>query len=368
MSEQDSLKRTNRFPAEWEVQEKTWLVWPQNTDLDWPGKRESVLWSFAEIVRNLLRFQNVCMLVADSDIAQQAKGILTDAGVFKQSPCFDLEILECATDRSWIRDSGASAVIDSCAELRWINWEFNGWAEFEEHKSDRLIAEFMAEQTSCPVITACRPDDAGAFVMEGGCFDSNGDGVFLVTQECLLSSIKERNPGMRKLDYELAFQKYLGCSKLIWLPYGLCGDDTHGHIDNVARFLDQRTVALPKADISDLENFEKMEANARALKTANDEFGLGLEIVEFALPSAVYYRGQRLAASYLNFYLANGAVLVPTFNDPNDRNALSLFSKIYPQREVIGIYCRDLLVGGGTIHCLTQQQPLPLHRTEFTSV
>jgi agmatine deiminase len=240
-----------------------------------------------------------------------------------------------------------------------LNWAFNGWAKYENYRRDARVGRAVAEITGFPLQEPERPDGGGRLVLEGGAFDVNGAGCVLVTEECLLSDEQVRNPGMSRADYERVFARWLGCERTVWLGEGCVGDDTHGHVDDVARFVAPDTVLLAyEPDPAD-ENHRRSADNLRRLELALAGWG---RVVLLPFPRPVVMEGQRLPASYANFYIANGCVLVPTFNDPADRRALQVLAECFPDREVVGIHSVDLVWGLGTLHCLTQQEPLPTPR------
>jgi agmatine deiminase len=259
------------------------------------------------------------------------------------------------TDRSWIRDFGPIFVRDARGRLMATDWRFNGWAKYDNWLVDDAIPEqaaaAMAVKRVEPVLGRRR------IVLEGGSIDVNGGGSLLTTEECLLSPVQARNPGMTREQLESVFAKYLGVTNTLWLRDGIAGDDTHGHVDDIARFVDRSTVvAAVEPDRSEV-NHEPLKENFALLKGMKDESGRPLRVVALPMPEPVYFGGQRLPASYANFYIANGLVLVPTFNDPNDRAALNALAKVFPERKVVGIHSGDLVLGLGTLHCLSQQQP-----------
>jgi agmatine deiminase len=261
------------------------------------------------------------------------------------------------SDRVWLRDSGPTFVWRDDGSVEAICWRFNAWAKYDDHLADALIAPAVARLAEVPAAEAVRPDNGGRLVLEGGAIDTNGDGVLLTTEECLLSSIQERNPGLDRAGYERAFREYLGIHTTIWLGEGCVGDDTHGHVDDIARFVARNTVVLAfEADPAD-DNHERSVDNRKRLEHAARHVEGGLQIIDLPFPRAVVMDGERLPASYANFYIANGIVVVPTFNDPNDRIALNILAECFPDRVVVGIHAVDLVWGLGTLHCLSQQQP-----------
>jgi agmatine deiminase len=388
------------MPAEWEPHAATWLAWPHNRS-DWPGKYEPIPWVYAEIVRHLAIGELVHIAVDDKAWESKARAVLVRAHV----PLDNVRFHRWPTDRVWTRDSGAIFVRDSQNTQIALDWRFNAWAKYDDWRKDDKLAARMARQAglnrvqpvasqtsvaSCELRVASRrpsrlatrdsrlgdvgqsvgadtqkaEDDSqlatrnSRLVLEGGSIDVNGCGTLLTTEECLLSpDVQVRNPGLGREHMECAFRQYLGARKVIWLERGIAGDDTHGHIDDIARFVAPTTVlAAVEANPAD-PNFEPLRQNLKSLRAATDQAGQRLRVVELPMPAPVVFRGQRLPASYANFYIANAAVLVPTFNDPNDRVALNILAKLFPARRVVGIACRDLIWGLGAIHCLTQQQP-----------
>ena len=340
-----------RWPAEWEPHRATWIGWPHHRP-DWPGKFEPIPWVYAEIVRVLHERERVEILCNGDEARENAESSLRAHDVDVARVGLHL----VATDRVWLRDSGPTGVLVDGA-LRWMAWRFNAWAKYDNYTSDELVAGRVAELSGVPMIEARRPYGQGRLVLEGGGIETNGAGAMLVTEEWLLSDAQVRNPGMGRADYERAFAEHLGITRTIWLGEGCVGDDTHGHIDDVARFTSPGVIVLAyEEDPADDENHRRSVDNWRRLQLAGGERGV-LRIVKVPYPRVVEMADQRLPASYANFYVANGVVIVPTFNDANDRVALNLFAGLFPEREVIGIHAVDLVWGLGTLHCLTQQQP-----------
>ncbi|WP_306602096.1 agmatine/peptidylarginine deiminase [Geothrix sp. 21YS21S-2] len=333
-----------RMPAEWEPHAATWLAWPHNR-MDWPGKFAAIPFVFAEIIRHLGRRERVEILVRDAAMEARARGVLDRAGALSDNVRFHA----LPTDRIWLRDSGCCFVKDGEA-LGAVKWRFNAWAKYDNFELDDKVGTFMARAAGVKARRA-------AMVLEGGSIDVNGRGTLLTTEECLLSNVQERNPGLGREGYEKAFAEHLGIRKVIWLGDGIKGDDTHGHVDDLSRFVGERTVVTVVEPRKDDPNHAPLQENLRRLRAATDQDGRPLEVVELPLPGPLSYRGIRLPASYGNFYVANGLVLVPVFNDPNDRVALDLIASLFPDREVVGIYSGDFIWGFGAMHCMTQQQP-----------
>jgi agmatine deiminase len=339
-----------RMAAEWEPHEATWVAWPHHRP-DWPGKFATIEWVYAEIVRHLHVSELVRVLVNDDAAANGARRKLVSAGV----DLARVEFVPIPSDRSWTRDYGPMFVKGAAGSLAVVNWRFSGWAKYANWQSDDQVASRAAEKLNVPVI---EPSFQGNRVcLEGGAIDVNGRGLMLTTEECLLSEVQCRNPDLGQADLDEVFRRYLGIERVIWLGAGIVGDDTHGHVDDIARFVDAGTiVAAREPNVTDA-NHPPLEGNWARLTSARDLEGRPFKIVELPMPEPVIFKGQRLPASYANFYIANERVLVPTFNDLNDRKALGLLQELFPGRQVIGIHAVDLVWGLGTIHCLTQQQP-----------
>ncbi|HEY4129917.1 MAG TPA: agmatine deiminase family protein, partial [Gemmatimonadaceae bacterium] len=240
-----------------------------------------------------------------------------------------------------------------------VNWDFNAWAKYPNYALDAKIGGAVAKITGLPRIEPKRPDTGARVVLEGGGIETDGEGTMLVTEEWLLSDVQVRNPGLTREGYEHVFKDALGIRQTIWLGEGCVGDDTHGHVDDIARFTAPGVIVLAyEEDPADAENFRRSLDNWDRLQLAGGSDGT-LRVVKLPYPRAVEMNGERLPASYANFYIANGVVIVPTFNDPNDRVALNTLADLFPDRKVVGIHAVDLVWGLGTLHCLSQQQPAP---------
>jgi agmatine deiminase len=370
-----------RMPAEWEPHQSTWLAWPHYQE-DWPGKFEPIPWVYAEIVRHLARHERVELIVNDAASEKRARKILDRANALSDNVRFH----RWPTNRVWTRDSGCTFVIpgmstkagpstaldrsrandpaslemtrickQGLSKLGAITWRFNAWAKYPNWQRDEKIGALMAKAADA---AAFRPMfSKKRLVLEGGSIDVNGQGTLLTTEECLLGETQQRNPGMKRRDYEKMFADYLGIKNVIWLGSGIVGDDTHGHVDDITRFVAPDTVVTTVESDPNDPNYEPLRENIRRLREASDQGGKSLSIIELPMPAPVFFEGRRLPASYANFYIANGLVLVPVFNDPNDRFALDILADLFPDRDVVGIYSGDLIWGFGAMHCMTQQQP-----------
>jgi agmatine deiminase len=342
---------TPRFPAEFEPHAATWIAWPHH-EPDWPGKLEPIPWVYAEIVRSLHRHERVEILCQNADVEDSARRTLAAHGVRK-----NIRLHVVPTDRVWLRDSGPTGVIGDDGAVSLVNWRFNAWAKYSNFERDALVGAAIERITGLRRTEPTRPDDGERVILEGGAIDTDGAGTLLVTEECLLSPIQARNPGLTRDGYERVFRESLGIRQTIWLGEGCVGDDTHGHVDDVARFTAPGVIVLAyEPDPADDENHRRSVDNLERLQLVGGDRGT-LRIVTLPFPRAVEMNGERLPASYANFYIANGVVIVPTFNDRNDRIALNTLAELFPDREVVGIHAVDLVWGLGTLHCLTQQQP-----------
>lgn len=342
-----------RMPAEWDRHEATWLAWPQH-EAEWPGKMEAVRWMYAEMIRKVVSGELVRLLVNDAGVERQARDMLGKAGVDLRR----VEFLRFRTKRGWMRDSGPVFVRTRGprGKKAVIHFHFNAWARYDEWKDDRRIPERVGRRYGLPVFHARH---AGRdFVLEGGSIDVNGCGTLLTTEECLLDQkVQVRNPGLSRGDVEGVLRSHLGVKHVLWLGRGVAGDDTHGHVDDLCRFVDRRTIVLAQEKNPKDVNYRALAENRERLQQARLEDGTRPEVVYLPMPAPLRFRGSRLPASYANFYFANSAVVVPTFNDPNDRVALGMLAELITDRPVVGIHAADLVVGRGTLHCISQQQP-----------
>jgi agmatine deiminase len=352
-----------RMPAEWEPHAATWLAWPHYRG-DWPGKFDPIPWVYAEIIRQLARHERVELIVNNALSEKSARKVLSRANALSDKIRFH----RWPTNRVWTRDSGCTFVTsrvgtglrpvpaEQSSAVQAIAWRFNAWAKYSNYQHDAKIAGRMAKVARAAAIHPLH--GRVHVVLEGGSIDVNGCGTLLTTEECLLSETQQRNPGMSRKDYERIFAQYLGIRNVVWLGSGILGDDTHGHVDDITRFVAPDTVVTAVESDPGDPNYEPLRDNIRRLRAATDQDGKALAIIELPMPAPVIFEGRRLPASYANFYLANDVVLVPVFNDPNDRVALDILADLFPDREVVGIYSGDLIWGFGAMHCMTQQQPL----------
>jgi len=328
------------MPAEWEPHEATWLAWPHEKS-DWPGKFAPIPWLYGEIVRHLSRVERVRILVQDRDAEESARRILKKC----HAELAAVEFFHHPTDRSWTRDYCPIFVKNQAGEIALMHWRFNGWAKYDNFRNDARTPAFIARKLRLPRFET-------GLVLEGGSIDVNGAGKLLTTEECLLSDVQARNPGLSRADLEGAFRQHLGIREVIWLNRGIAGDDTHGHIDDLARFTSAASVITMVEPNKSDANHEPLQENFDRLLARQD-----LRVTPLRMPEPVYFDGQRLPASYANFYIANKLVLVPVFGDRNDAAALCALEGLFRDRAVVGIPCRDLVLGLGTLHCMTQQQP-----------
>jgi agmatine deiminase len=339
-----------RMPAEWASHRATWLAWPHRRS-DWPGKFSPIPWVYGEILRVLSRYEQIEMLVNDAADEAMARKVIRANHLDPDR----ITLHRCPTDRSWVRDSGPIFVKNDQDEKVALDWHFNAWAKYADWLQDDKLPTFISEQLGVgrvqPRLRNWR------IVLEGGSIDVNGEGLLLTTEECLLSTVQHRNPPFDRADYEAVFKQYLGIEKVLWLSHGIVGDDTHGHVDDLARFVNANTiVTVVEQDESD-DNYRILQENLDRLKGMTNQHGQKFNIVTLPMPEPIVFRDQRLPASYANFYIANGLILVPTFNDRSDRITLGTLAELFPKHDVIGVNCVELIYGLGTFHCMTQQEP-----------
>lgn len=339
------------MPAEWAPHEATWLGWPHETT-DWPGKMPAIHWVYGEMIRKLATHEKVRLCVNSAADAKRARFVIQAAG----GNLKNVEFLPFPTNRGWMRDSGPIFVKHKRRGKMIVHWHFNAWARYNNWRKDRVIPELAARQFERPLVHARLGDRD--IVIEGGGIDVNGRGTLLTTEECYLDPRTQvRNPGLSKADFEQALRDFLGVTNVLWLGHGIVGDDTHGHVDDLCRFVNPTTVVLIREKNPKDINYRPLEGNWERIKDLRLEDGSRIEAIELPMPAPLYFEGARLPASYANFYIGNACVIVPTFNDPNDRVALGILGELFPDRPVVGIHAVDLVLGYGTLHCLTQQEP-----------
>ena len=335
------------MPAEWEPHAATWIGWPHNKS-DWPGKFAPIPWVYGEIVRKLAPAEIVRILVNSASHEAQARRVLLKCGV----DLTRVEFLRFPTNRGWTRDFGPIFVRrDDPPEVAIARFHFNAWAKYPDWKKDDRIPDLAAKRLKIRKFEA-------RIILEGGSIDVNGRGSLLTTEECLLHpTVQARNPHLHRAEVEKVLRDSLGVTNVLWLGEGIAGDDTHGHVDDLCRFVGPRTVVLCREDDPRDANYRALAENRERLQGMRAEDGSKLEVVDLPMPAPIVFDGLRLPVSYANFYVGNAAVLVPTFNDPQDRVALGILGECFSDRPVVGIHAGDLVWGLGTLHCLTQQEP-----------
>ena len=344
-----------RMPAEWEPHAATWIAWPHEPR-DWPGKLPAIDWVYGEVVRHLAVGERVRILVSTAAVAKRAREVLKRVGVDRKR----VQLFPAPTDRSWTRDYCPIYVTNRDGEVAATNWRFTGWAKYANHKRDDAVNDRIVRRDRIRQWQPTAPirKRIARVVLEDGAIDVNGSGTLLATEECLLDEkVQARNPGLGREALETVLGAYLGVRKVLWLGRGIAGDDTHGHVDDLARFVDETTVVVVQAADPDDVNYEPLRENRARLERMTIADGRPLRVLSLPMPEPLFLDGIRLPASYANFYIGNEAVLVPTFNDPNDRLALAMLAALFPTRRVVGIHAVDLVWGFGTLHCMTQQQP-----------
>ena len=347
------------MPAEWEPHAATWLGWPHNAS-DWPGKFELIPWIYGEMVRKISAGENVCLIIRHNKDEQFARHVFQHVGVDLRK----IKFVVHPTNRGWTRDTGPIFVkkettaksAGAKSETAIVHFHFNGWAKYDNWRKDTKVPEAAAKLLGKQLFHA--EHDGKPFVIEGGGIELNGRGTLISTEECYLDpKIQVRNPGLGKTEIESALKNYLGAKNIFWLAKGPKGDDTHGHIDDICRFVNAKTLVLVREKNPRDENYKPLAENWERIRDLRLEDGRKPEVVELPMPAPLYFDGVRLPASYANFYIGNAAVIVPTFNDPNDRVALGILGELFRDRPVVGIHAVDLVWGFGSLHCLTQQQP-----------
>ena len=351
------IKKLNgfRMPAEWEIQKSVWMSWPHNKK-DWPGLFDKIPSVIGNIIKLLAKDQRIDLLVNTSKSKDNTKRYLKNIGCNVSN----IKFHNIKTDRLWLRDSGPIFLINKKNKKKvMLNFRFNAWSKYKNFKNDNKINSYISKYLNIDNIVPTKVNSKKfeKIVMEGGAFDTNGCGSILLTKECLLSSKQERNKGFKKIDYENMFSRYLNIKNFIWLNKGITGDDTHGHIDDIARFVSKNTIMIATENNKSDKNYKSLKENLAKLKKSFDENKKKFKIIKIPMPSPIFIKKTRVPASYLNFYISNKTVLVPLFNVKEDKKVLKIFRKFFSKRKIIGIDCSDLIWGFGAIHCMTQQEP-----------
>jgi agmatine deiminase len=334
------------MPAEWACHRATWLSWPHNIET-WPTQLEKVREIWVQIITALSSREEVNLLVNDETTERDVTGRLRSA----RAAMTNISLLQIPTVDVWMRDYGPTFVTRPSQQspLAFNDWIFNGWGgKYKAYEEDDGVARAMASLLNLPVFSH-------QVVLEGGSIEVNGRGTCLTTEQCLLNP--NRNPQMNRAEIEQFLKNSLGVFHVIWLGDGIVGDDTDGHVDDIARFVNATTVICIVESNSRDDNYRCLQENFERLGDAKDQDGKKLDVVTLPCPAPVFYQGSRLPASYANFYIANEVVLVPVFDDPNDKHALGILQELFPERKVIGLRCNEVVAGLGAIHCVTQQAP-----------
>tara|TARA_B100001248_G_scaffold150390_1_gene112811 strand:+ start:198 stop:1247 length:1050 start_codon:yes stop_codon:yes gene_type:complete len=345
----DFLRNDLRMPAEWEKQKSTWIAWPHNRK-DWPNKFNNIPHVFAKIISSISKVQIVNILIQN----KQSKRKIINYLKQKKTNFKNIKMIACKTDRVWVRDSGPIFLKDKKNNILLSNWNFNAWAKYKNFRNDNNINFKISKINKYEILDVIYKKKP--VTLEGGSIDVNGEGLLLATRECLLSKIQERNPGLNIKDYAIIFKKILGINKIIWLEKGISGDDTHGHIDDVARFVSKNKVFLAFESNKKDKNYKNLKTNLDILNKTTIK-NKKLKIIKIPMPNPKIIEGIRVPATYLNFYIANKIVLVPVFNDAKDKIVLNIFKQNFKSRKIIPINCSELIWGFGAIHCITQQEP-----------
>jgi agmatine deiminase len=333
------------FPAEWAPHTATWLSWPHKEE-SWPGKIMSIYRPYCEFIKAVSEGELVRINVANEQMAAFAKEQLMALGADLKR----IEFFDFPTNDAWCRDHGPAFLINADTKQKVIiDWNYNAWGnKYPPFNLDDIIPTRISERFELPLYEP-------GIIMEGGSVDFNGKGTVLTTTACLLN--ENRNPQLNQQQIESYLRNYYGVEQVLWLGDGIIGDDTDGHIDDITRFTNEDTVVTVVEENKNDDNYHILQENLQTLKTMRLLNGKQLNIIELPMPDAVYYDGQRLPASYANFYISNDAVVVPTYRSKNDDKALDILTQCFPDRKVIGIDSTDIIWGLGSFHCLSQQEP-----------
>jgi agmatine deiminase len=357
-AEHRRLLAAYRMPAEWEQHLACYLAWPHNRDT-WPGKFEVIPPIYAEMVAKIARFEPVRLAVTDASQIDEVRATIREAARRTETeapgPILPIDIFHLPTNDAWARDHGPIFVNRAANEAPAgpnqiaLDWRFNSWGEkYGAFDLDDVVPQKLGRRFGFEVIEP-------GIVLEGGSIDVNGAGSLLTTESCLLNP--NRNPGLSRQEIEEYLRVFFGVSNILWLGDGISGDDTDGHVDDLARFVSRDTIVTVIEDDPADDNYRPLAENLERLHAMRDQDGKPFKVETLPMPPALYHEGQRLPASYANFYIANGAVMVPVFGYPSDERALAVLSRLFPGRKVLGFQCLDLVWGLGTIHCLSQQHP-----------
>ncbi len=339
-----------RLPAEFETHEAILLCFPHNVD-DWPGKYQAIKWAFIDFIKKVSEYEPIILIIQNESEKKKVSQLLSRSHVDIQN----VDFLIAETNRNWMRDSGP-IIIEQDQKSLALDFDFNAWAKYDNYQLDNKIPQIVSHHLNIPFEVPQFKNIS--ITLEGGAIDCNGENVLITTEECLLDpSIQVRNEGFTKNDYELLFMEVMGIQQTIWLEKGIVGDDTHGHVDDICRFISTDTVVTVDEKNSSDENYEILAKNLEILEGQRLFNGGKLNVIKLPMPHPIKYQGIRLPASYANFLILNDAILVPTFNDPNDRKALGILSEVMPKHNIIGIHALDLVWGFGTLHCLSHEIP-----------
>ncbi len=335
------------FPPEWFPHSATWFSWPRPEGISFPGKYHTIPENLARIFKTIASREKVCLCVPNENVER----IVREQLKTNACPLTNIHFFHIKTNENWCRDHGPAFVLNRKKnKAAIVDWGFNAWGgKYPPFNDDDAVPTRIAEELKLPV---CYP----GIVMEGGSVEFNGAGTVLTTTDCLLN--KNRNPGLSKATIEQYLKDYYGQSHVCWLTGGIDGDDTDGHIDDLARFISPTKLVIGIENDPKDANFRVLRSARRQAEKLRDQNAKPFEIIDLPTPRAVYFDNQRLPATYVNFYFVNNALLVPTYRDrKNDRKAIAILQSHLPNHEVIGIDCTELIWGLGAIHCLSQQQP-----------
>ena len=340
-----------RMPAEWEVQKSVWIAWPYNKD-DWPGLYQFIPKVILEIITKISKHQRINLIINEN--AQNIKKFI------KSNKIKNINFYKIKTDRIWLRDSGPIFLINKKNKKKIIlNFRFNGWSKYKNFKNDNKINDYISKFINLEKINPIikKNNIKKEIVMEGGAFDVNGSGSIILTEECLLSKIQERNKYFNKKDYEKLFNKYLNIKNFIWLKKGIVGDDTHGHVDDITRFVSKNTIMTAIETNKKDKNYKNLNENLNILKKSKNEEGKKFKIIKVPMPSAIYIENQRVPASYMNFYICNKKVILPIFKVKEDKFVIKIFKDYFKNKKIETVDCSKLIWGFGAVHCMTQPEP-----------